>query len=178
MSGYLYFSHFVGRQINRQHKFRQVYFNYIRREIQCKIVARNKRYLYLKFSVCVKNIDIRSRKNTLLCISIFCCAIVNCKPSIFSNKVVYKRGVSGALLLYTKIKVIRDRIYLIVRTVFSLRSISGNAQKMHPANATHRQMNEEELIAAGVPGDLIRLSCGLENYEDLIEDIQPALDTI
>ena len=49
---------------------------------------------------------------------------------------------------------------------------------LHPANATHRQMSEEELIAAGVPGDLIRLSCGLENYQDLIEDIQQALDTI
>ena len=49
---------------------------------------------------------------------------------------------------------------------------------LHPANATHRQMNEQELIAAGVPGDLIRLSCGLENYQDLIDDIQNALDTI
>ena len=49
---------------------------------------------------------------------------------------------------------------------------------LHPASATHRQMNEEELIAAGVPGDLVRLSCGLENYEDLIEDIQQALKTI
>ena len=49
---------------------------------------------------------------------------------------------------------------------------------LHPASATHRQMNEEELIAAGVPGDLVRLSCGLENYEDLIADIQQALDTI
>ena len=49
---------------------------------------------------------------------------------------------------------------------------------LHPANATHRQMNEEELIAAGVPGDLIRLSCGLENYQDLIDDIQQALDTL
>lgn len=46
---------------------------------------------------------------------------------------------------------------------------------LHPASATHRQMNEEELIAAGVPGDLVRLSCGLENYEDLISDIQQAL---
>ena len=35
---------------------------------------------------------------------------------------------------------------------------------LHPANATHRQMSDEELIAAGVPGDLVRLSCGLENY--------------
>ena len=49
---------------------------------------------------------------------------------------------------------------------------------LHPASATHRQMNEEELIAAGVPGDLVRLSCGLENYEDLIADIEQALQTI
>ena len=49
---------------------------------------------------------------------------------------------------------------------------------LHPANATHRQMNEQELIAAGVPGDLIRLSCGLENYQDLIDDIQNALNTL
>ena len=49
---------------------------------------------------------------------------------------------------------------------------------LHPASATHRQMNEEELIAAGVPGDLVRLSCGIENYEDLIADIEQALKTI
>ncbi len=49
---------------------------------------------------------------------------------------------------------------------------------LHPASATHRQMNDEELIAAGVPGDLVRLSCGLENYEDLIADIEQALKTI
>ena len=49
---------------------------------------------------------------------------------------------------------------------------------LHPASATHRQMNEDELIAAGVPGDLVRLSCGLENYEDLIADIEQALQTI
>jgi O-acetylhomoserine (thiol)-lyase len=49
---------------------------------------------------------------------------------------------------------------------------------LHPANATHRQMNEEELIAAGVPSDLIRLSCGLENYNDLIDDIKSALEKI
>ena len=49
---------------------------------------------------------------------------------------------------------------------------------LHPASATHRQMTDEELIAAGVPGDLVRLSCGLESYEDLIEDIRQALDTL
>ncbi len=45
---------------------------------------------------------------------------------------------------------------------------------LHPASATHRQMNEAELIAAGVPGDLIRLSCGIEHYDDLIADIEQA----
>ncbi len=49
---------------------------------------------------------------------------------------------------------------------------------LHPANATHRQMNDEELIAAGVPSDLIRLSCGLENSDDLIDDIRQALETV
>ena len=49
---------------------------------------------------------------------------------------------------------------------------------LHPASTTHRQMNEEELIAAGVPSDLIRLSCGLENYNDLISDIANALAEI
>ena len=49
---------------------------------------------------------------------------------------------------------------------------------LHPASATHRQMNDEELIAAGVPGDLVRLSCGLENAEDLIADLAQALETV
>ena len=49
---------------------------------------------------------------------------------------------------------------------------------LHPASSTHRQMNEEELIAAGVPGDLVRLSCGLESKEDLIADVAQALEQI
>lgn len=49
---------------------------------------------------------------------------------------------------------------------------------LHPASSTHRQMNDEELIAAGVGPDLIRLSVGLENCADLIADIAQALATI
>ena len=49
---------------------------------------------------------------------------------------------------------------------------------LHPASATHRQMNDEELAAAGVSPDLVRFSCGLEDAEDLIADIKQALDNI
>ena len=49
---------------------------------------------------------------------------------------------------------------------------------LHPASATHRQMNDEELEACGVKPDLIRYSCGLENAEDLIADLAQALDQI
>ncbi|MBQ3859733.1 MAG: O-acetylhomoserine aminocarboxypropyltransferase/cysteine synthase [Clostridia bacterium] len=46
---------------------------------------------------------------------------------------------------------------------------------LHPATTTHRQMNDEELLAAGVSADLVRLSCGLEDPEDLISDVDQAL---
>ncbi len=49
---------------------------------------------------------------------------------------------------------------------------------LHPASATHRQMNDEELLAAGVSPDLIRYSCGIENADDLIDDIENALSSI
>ncbi len=47
---------------------------------------------------------------------------------------------------------------------------------LHPASSTHRQLTDDELIAAGVSGDLVRLSCGLESALDLIYDIKQALD--
>ena len=46
---------------------------------------------------------------------------------------------------------------------------------LHPASATHRQMNDDELRAAGVSPDLVRFSCGLEDAADLIADIDQAL---
>ena len=49
---------------------------------------------------------------------------------------------------------------------------------LHPASATHRQMTDEQLDAAGVGADLIRLSCGLENVEDLLADIAQALENV
>ena len=49
---------------------------------------------------------------------------------------------------------------------------------LHPASSTHRQMNDEQLLAAGVMPDLVRMSCGLEDKQDLINDIAQALDQI
>ncbi|MDD5886641.1 MAG: O-acetylhomoserine aminocarboxypropyltransferase/cysteine synthase [Oscillospiraceae bacterium] len=46
---------------------------------------------------------------------------------------------------------------------------------LHPASSTHRQLSDEELLEAGVTPDLVRLSVGLENIDDLIEDIDQAL---
>lgn len=49
---------------------------------------------------------------------------------------------------------------------------------LHPASTTHRQMNEEELRQAGINSDLIRMSVGIEDAEDIIEDIKEALEAI
>lgn len=47
---------------------------------------------------------------------------------------------------------------------------------LHPASSTHRQLTDKELVEAGVSPDLVRLSCGIENSQDLIDDIKQALD--
>ena len=62
-------------------------------------------------------------------------------------------------------------------TVFAIETHVADARSccLHPASATHRQMNDEELVAAGVSPDLVRLSCGLESAADLIADLDRAL---
>ena len=49
---------------------------------------------------------------------------------------------------------------------------------LHPASATHRQMNDAELEAAGISPDLVRFSCGIEAAEDIIADVEQALAAI
>lgn len=49
---------------------------------------------------------------------------------------------------------------------------------LHPASSTHRQMTDEELIAGGVGPDLIRLSVGIENIDDILEDVKQALASL
>jgi len=56
----------------------------------------------------------------------------------------------------------------------------GDAKSLacHPASTTHRQLNEEELAAAGVSSDLVRISVGIENIDDIIADVSQALDAV
>jgi len=49
---------------------------------------------------------------------------------------------------------------------------------LHPASATHRQLTDEQLVAAGIDGGLIRFSVGLENVEDILEDIKRGFDAV
>ena len=49
---------------------------------------------------------------------------------------------------------------------------------LHPASTTHRQLSEEDLKAAGVPHNLIRLSVGIENADDIIADLEQALEKV
>ena len=65
-----------------------------------------------------------------------------------------------------------DALQLILRLV---NIGDGKSLACHPASTTHRQLGDEELASSGVTPDLVRLSIGIENVEDLIEDIDQAL---
>ena len=56
----------------------------------------------------------------------------------------------------------------------------GDAKSLacHPASTTHRQLNEQELATAGVSQDLVRISVGIENIDDIIADVSQALDNV
>ena len=49
---------------------------------------------------------------------------------------------------------------------------------LHPASATHRQLTDEQLVACGINGGMVRFSVGLENVEDIIEDIKKGLAAV
>ena len=49
---------------------------------------------------------------------------------------------------------------------------------LHPASTTHRQLTDEQLVDAGISADLVRLSVGIENIEDILEDLEQAFNKI
>lgn len=63
-------------------------------------------------------------------------------------------------------------------TLFAHVANVGDAKSLiiHPASTTHQQLDAEELKASGVSEDLIRLSIGIENVEDLIDDLESAIE--
>lgn len=65
------------------------------------------------------------------------------------------------------------RLFSHVANVGDARSLA-----IHPASTTHSQLNAEQLAAAGVPADLVRLSVGLESIEDILEDLDYALSKV
>lgn len=81
-------------------------------------------------------------------------------------------GIKGGLEAGTKFI---DALEMILRLVNI-----GDAKSLacHPASTTHRQLNDEELATAGVSRDLVRISVGIENIDDIIADVSQALDKV
>ena len=64
------------------------------------------------------------------------------------------------------------KIFRHVANVGDTRSLA-----IHPASTTHSQLDDEQLVAAGAPPELVRLSIGIEDIEDIIEDLTQALES-
>jgi O-acetylhomoserine (thiol)-lyase len=81
-------------------------------------------------------------------------------------------GIKGGLVAGTQFI---DALQMILRLVNI-----GDAKSLacHPASTTHRQLNEEELAKAGVSKDLVRISVGIENIDDIIADVSQALNAV
>lgn len=89
-----------------------------------------------------------------------------------------KGGFSG--LLSFEVNSFEEAKKIVDKTkLFSLVTNIGDSKSIitHPASTTHQQLSSSELKAAGVPEGLVRLSIGLENSEDLIDDLKQAFDS-
>ncbi len=82
--------------------------------------------------------------------------------------ITVKGGRSGAVRFMDALKLASNVVHVAdIRTCV-----------LHPASATHRQLTDEQLKAAGIDGGLVRFSCGLENVRDIIDDIERALGKV
>ncbi len=81
---------------------------------------------------------------------------------------VIKGGKEGAMRFMDSLKLASNEVHVAdIRTCV-----------LHPASETHRQLTEEQLAAAGINGGMVRFSVGLENVEDILEDITQALERV
>jgi O-acetylhomoserine (thiol)-lyase len=101
-------------------------------------------------------------------------------PQHYLIEKYFKEGMASGLLSFeVESKETAQKIADSVE-IFSVVTNIGDSKSIitHPASTTHQQLSAQELIDAGVPGGLIRLSVGLEDTEDLIEDLQKALERV
>ena len=91
-----------------------------------------------------------------------------------------KGGASGLLTFGVKGGIENAKEFSRGLNVIALAVTLGDARSclLHPATTSHSQLNEEELLASGVTPDLLRLSVGIEDAKDLINDISEALKAI
>lgn len=91
----------------------------------------------------------------------------------------YLKGKGGAIVTFgIKGGVEAGRKFIDSLKLFSLLANVGDARSLviHPASTTHQQLSEEEQLASGVTPDLVRLSIGLEDVDDIIADLEQALE--
>lgn len=101
-------------------------------------------------------------------------------PSYELSKKYLPKGCSGVLTFGLKGGRIAGEKFIDSLNLIALVVHVADARScvLHPASTTHRQLTEEEQIASGVKPELIRFSVGIENLDDLIEDLRQALDQV
>ena len=98
------------------------------------------------------------------------------KNRVLADKYL-KNGSSGLLSFELENLEVATKVVNAVE-IFSLVVNIGDSKSIitHPASTTHQQLSDDEMIQAGISKGLVRLSIGLENPEDLIEDLSKALN--
>jgi len=101
-------------------------------------------------------------------------------PSHPMAKKYLPNGAGGLVVLGVKGGTAAGRKLIDSVKLWSLVANIGDARSLiiHPASTTHRQLTDQEREAAGVSNDLVRLSVGLEHIDDIIDDLNQALDKI
>ena len=102
-------------------------------------------------------------------------------PSHDRAEKYHTRGLYGAIISFgIKGGIAEGKLFIDGLKLHSLLANIGDAKSLviHPASTTHQQLSPEEQVASGVTPDLIRLSVGIENVNDIIDDLEQALKLI
>jgi O-acetylhomoserine (thiol)-lyase len=99
-------------------------------------------------------------------------------PSFPAARKYLKKGFGGMIVFGIKGGLTAGRKFIESLGLFSHLANVGDAKSLaiHPASTTHSQLSEEQQVAAGITEDLIRLSIGIEHIDDIIDDLNQALD--